>query len=133
MSNKNNENELHRQKVSSGGAYEAVFGYSRAVRVGNDVHVSGTCAPAGYEDKGAYEQALAALSIIEKALSEAGAEFSDVVRTVVYIVDMADAEEVAKAHCEIFGDIRPASTLIEITSTLRRWQRVEIETYAVLS
>jgi len=122
-----------RKKISSGGAYEEHFGYSRAVRVGNSVHVSGTCAPVGYESKGAYEQARAALSIVQNALKAADASFEDVVRTVVYIVDMADADEVAKAHREVFGEVRPASTLVEITSTLRRWQRVEIETYAIVT
>ena len=74
-----------RVKISSGGAYESVFGYSRAVRVGADVHVSGTCAPVGHEKSSAYEQARAALSIIEKALADAGASSADVVRTVVYL------------------------------------------------
>ena len=78
--------------------HESVFGYSRAVRAGADVHVSGTCAPAGHEKSSAYEQARAALSIIEKALADAGASFADVVRTVVYLRDINDAEEVAKAR-----------------------------------
>lgn len=125
-----NDTITNRQNISSGGAYESVFGYSRAVRIGKDVHVSGTCAPVGNENESAYIQAIAALGTIEKALVEAGATFKDVVRTVVYIVDMADAEDVARAHSKIFGTVRPASTLVVITSTLRRWQRVEIETYA---
>lgn len=130
--NKQSKKASCRQNISSGGAYEGVFGYSRAVRVGNQVHVSGTCAPVGYESESAYAQARAALSIIDKALREAGASFEDVVRTVVYIVDMSDAADVARAHSDVFGTIRPASTLVAITSTLRRWQRVEIETYAIL-
>ncbi len=119
-----------RTNVSSGGAYESVFGYSRAVRAGNDVHVSGTCAPAGHEKSDAYTQARAALAIIEKALGEAGAKTGDVVRTVVYLRDINDAEDVARAHLETFDKVRPASTLVQVTSMLRPWQKVEIEAYA---
>lgn len=119
-----------RTNVSSGGAYESVFGYSRAVRAGNDVHVSGTCAPAGHEKSDAYTQARAALVIIEKALGEAGAKTADVVRTVVYLRDINDAEDVARAHLETFDKVRPASTLVQVTSMLRPWQKVEIEAYA---
>lgn len=122
-----------RLNISSGGAYESVFGYSRAVRSDKDVHVSGTCAPAGHEKSDAYAQARAALEIIEKALSEAGATAADVVRTVVYLRDVNDAEAVAKAHLETFDKIRPASTLIQVTSMLRPWQKVEIEAYAKLA
>lgn len=118
------------QKISSGGAYEGVFGYSRAVRAGDDVHVSGTCAPAGHEKSDAYTQAKAALAIIEKALADAGATPHDVVRTVVYLRDINDAEDVARAHLEMFDKIRPASTLVQVTSMLRPWQKVEIEAYA---
>jgi enamine deaminase RidA (YjgF/YER057c/UK114 family) len=121
-----------RQNISSGGAYEGIFGYSRAVRVGNQVHVSGTCAPPGHEADDAYAQARAALGIIGRALGEAGARFEDVVRTVVYVRDIGDAERVARAHLEVFDRIRPASTLIQITSALRPWQLVEIEAYAIV-
>jgi len=126
-------NATKRTNISSGGAYESVFGYSRAVRFGNDVHVSGTCAPASHEKSDAYAQARAALEIIEKALSEAGASASDVVRTVVYLRDINDAEAVARAHLETFDKVRPASTLIQVTSMLRPWQKVEIEAYASLA
>ena len=119
-----------RVNVSSGGAYEGIFGYSRAVRAGNDVHVSGTCAPVGHEKSDTYTQARAALAIIEKALTEAGASAADVVRTVVYLRDINDAEDVARAHLETFDKIRPASTLVQVTSMLRPWQKVEIEAYA---
>lgn len=124
------KNGTKRVNISSGGAYESVFGYSRAVRAGNDVHVSGTCAPAGHEKSGAYEQARAALAIVSKALGEAGASTEDVVRTVVYLRDINDAEDVAKAHLERFDKVRPASTLVQVTSMLRPWQKVEIEAYA---
>lgn len=119
-----------RKNVSSGGAFEAVFGYSRAVACGDHVHVSGTCAPAGHEKSDPYTQTKAILEIIEKALTEAGAGFDDVVRTTVFLRDMNDAEEVARAHCEVFGDIRPASTLVQVVSMMRPWQKVEIEAYA---
>jgi enamine deaminase RidA (YjgF/YER057c/UK114 family) len=121
-----------RINISSGGAYESVFGYSRAVRVGDDVHVSGTCAPPAHEKSDSYTQARAALEIIEKALKDAGASAADVVRTVVYLRDINDAEAVAKAHLESFDAVRPASTLVQVTSMLRPWQKVEIEAYARL-
>jgi enamine deaminase RidA (YjgF/YER057c/UK114 family) len=120
-------------RISSGGAYESIFGYSRAVRAGNDVHVSGTCAPQGHEKSDAYSQTRAALAIIEKALTEAGASTADVVRTVVYLRDINDAEDVARAHLETFDKVRPASTLVQVTSMLRPWQKVEIEAYAKTS
>lgn len=127
-----NATKADRKNISSGGAYESIFGYSRAVRAGDDVHVSGTCAPVGHEKSDAYTQARAALSIIEKALAEAGAAASDVVRTVVYLRDINDAEDVARAHLETFDKVRPASTLVQVTSMLRPWQKVEIEVYAKL-
>ena len=127
------EAPIDRRNISSGGAYEGVFGYSRAVRAGNDVHVSGTCAPAGHEKSDAYVQARAAIAIIEKALSDAGASANDVVRTVVYLRDINDAEDVARAHLETFDKIRPASTLVQVTSMLRPWQKVEIEAFAKIS
>jgi enamine deaminase RidA (YjgF/YER057c/UK114 family) len=121
-----------RTNISSGGAYESVFGYSRAVRVGDDVHVSGTCAPPAHEKSDAFTQARAALDIVEKALNEAGAGLEHVVRTVVYLRDIADAGDVARAHLERFDKVRPASTLVQVTSMLRPWQKVEIEAYANL-
>lgn len=122
-----------RNNISSGGAYEEIFGYSRAVRVGADIHVSGTCAPVTHETSNAYEQARAALDIIEKALIDAGGAIRDVVRTVVYVREISDADLVARAHSEIFGEVRPASTLVQVTSMLRPWQKVEIEAYAKLT
>lgn len=121
-----------RKNISSGGAYEDIFGYSRAVRAGDDIHVSGTCAPVTHEQNDAYDQARAALSIIEKALADAGGALRHVVRTVVYLREIADADLVARAHREVFGDVRPASTLVQVTSMLRPWQKVEIEAYAKL-
>ena len=120
------------QKISSGGAFEATYGYSRAFVSGNQVHVSGTCAPAGHEKSGVYIQSKAIFEIIERALNEGGASFEDVVRTVVYLRDINDAEEIARAHGEVFGEIRPASTLVQVVSMMRPWQKVEIEAYALI-
>lgn len=122
-----------RQNISSGGQYEAVFGYSRAVRVGNHLHISGTCAPPEYEHSSAFEQAQAILVTVKKVLEEAGMSVEDVVRTVVYLRDINDASTVAKAHSEVFDGIRPASSLIQVDSMLRPWQKVEIETYAIVA
>ncbi|WP_112663573.1 RidA family protein [Microvirga flavescens] len=121
-----------RQNISSGAQYEPIYGYSRAVRYGDHIHVSGTCAPKGHEESDSYTQMVAAFEIIGKALKEAGASFSDVVRTVVYVTNIGDFEDIARAHGEIFKDIRPASTTVQVSSFMRPWQRIEIETYAIL-
>ncbi|KAB2942592.1 MAG: RidA family protein [Hyphomicrobium sp.] len=123
---------ITRKNISSCGVYEDIFGYSRAVRVGDDIHVSGTCAPATHDKSDAYEQARAALSIIEKAIADAGGALRNVVRTVVYLREISDADLVARAHREVFHDVRPASTLVQVTSMLRPWQKVEIEAYVKL-
>ncbi|GAA0915951.1 Rid family hydrolase [Virgisporangium aurantiacum] len=119
-----------RQTVSSGGPYEDVYGYSRAVRVGDHIHVAGTTARAPDLDGDAYTQARAALSIIETALGEVGSGLGAAVRTVTYVTDLADADLVARAHREVFGEVRPAATLVEVTGLLGG-ARVEIEVYAV--
>jgi len=121
-----------RRNVSSGGPFEDVYGYSRAVRVADQVHVSGTTAqPPHLERADAYQQAVAALAIIEKALREAGSSMAAVVRTVTYVTDIADAELVARAHREVFGEVRPAATLVEVSRLLDPRMKVEIEVYAV--
>ena len=120
---------MARQNTSSGHPFEPVLGYSRAVKVGNTIHVSGTTA----DGADAYEQASNVLAIIKNALVEAGAEPEHVVRTVIYVTDMkAHADGVTKAHGEMFGDIRPASTLVEVTGLLRPELFVEIEAYAIV-
>ena len=120
---------MARQNISSGHPFESVLGYSRAVKVGNTVHVSGTTA----DGADAYEQATNVLAIIKNALAEAGAGPEHVVRTVIYVTDMAaHADGVTKAHGEMFGDIRPASTLVAVTGLLRPELVVEIEAYAIL-
>ncbi len=120
---------MARQNISSGHPFESVLGYSRAVKVGNTVHVSGTTA----DGADAYEQATNVLAIIKNSLAKAGAGPEHVVRTVIYVTDMAaHADGVTKAHGEMFGDIRPASTLVAVTGLLRPELVVEIEAYAIL-
>ena len=125
---------MKRQNISSGGPYEELYGYSRAVQVGNHVHVAGTCAqPPNVEGVGAYDQAVDALNTISVALTEAGASIKDVVRTRVYFIDLNDADSVMRAHGEVFGEIRPACTLAQVAGLLDPKLLVEIEAYAVIS
>lgn len=119
--------------VGSGGPFEEQYGYSRAVRVGTQVHVAGTCARGEDLDGDAYAQAAAALRIITVALRDAGASVADVVRTVTYITDIADADLVARAHREVFADVRPAATLVAVSALMDPRMRVEIEAYAVVT
>jgi enamine deaminase RidA (YjgF/YER057c/UK114 family) len=121
-----------RQNVSSGEPFEDVYGYSRAVRVGHQVHVSGTTPRPPYLDAtDAYQQAKAALSIIEDALRQVGSSTAAVVRTVTYVTDIDDAELVARAHRETFAHVRPAATLVEVSRLTDPREKVEIEVYAV--
>jgi len=128
---------VERQRISSGSPYEPVFGYSRAVRVGNRVFVSGTVAwgddgrVAGIGDM--YAQAGQAIRNIEKALAEAGASLADVVRTRTFVTDITRFEEVARAHGEAFGEVRPAATLVAVTALVEPEMLVEIEADAVVS
>lgn len=124
---------MTRQNISSGGPYEVPYGYSRAVRVGNQVHVAGTCAqPPNVEDVDAYGQAVDALHTIANALSEAGASMADVVRTRLYVVNIDDTDDVMRAHGEKFGDIRPAATLVQVGALIDPNLLVEIEAYAII-
>jgi enamine deaminase RidA (YjgF/YER057c/UK114 family) len=123
-----------RVNLASGSPYEAEFGYCRAVRVGDTVHVAGTCAqPPHIDGADAYEQATSAISVISAALDEAGASVADVVRTITYVTDMADKDLVAKAHRETFGEVRPAATLVEVSSLIDPAMVVEIEAYAIIN
>ncbi len=125
---------MTRQNISSGSPYETQVGYSRAVRVGNQVHVAGTCAQGDALDLDTYGQAKNAFGIIEKALNEAGAGLEDVVRTVMYLTNIAaDNAAVGRAHGEVFGTIRPAATMIEVSKLVDPRMTVEIEVYAVLN
>jgi enamine deaminase RidA (YjgF/YER057c/UK114 family) len=121
-----------RRNVSSGEPFEDVYGYSRAVRVGHQVHVSGTTARPPYLDgTDAYQQAKAVLHTIENVLREVGSGTAAVVRTVAYVTDIGDAGLVARAHRETFGHVRPAATLVEVSRLTDPREKVEIEVYAV--
>ncbi len=120
-----------RQTISSGYPFEDTYGYSRAVRVGNQVFVSGTTARPPELEGDAYVQARAVMEIVSDALRQAGAELRHVVRTVVYVVDMSDVLLVARAHAESFGTIRPASTLVQVAGLTPPTARVEFEVTAI--
>jgi enamine deaminase RidA (YjgF/YER057c/UK114 family) len=126
---------MTRSRASSGSRYEAAIGFSRAIRVGNRILVSGT---APVEDDGsstpgdAGAQAERCLAVIVGAIEKLGGSAEDVVRTRQYLVDASDADAVGAAHRRWFGDIRPASTMIVIAGLLRPEWRVEIEAEAVV-
>jgi enamine deaminase RidA (YjgF/YER057c/UK114 family) len=121
---------MNRTNIPGTSPYEPIIGFSRAVRIGNVVHVSGT-GPVGAEDLSPAEQTRTVLALIEKALAQAGAAFEHVVRTRMFIARAEDWEEIGRAHGEVFGTIRPAATMVVATLLNAKW-RVEIEAEAVL-
>ena len=128
-----------RQRISSGSPYEPIVGFSRAVRVGDTVYVAGTVAwgdpPEADKLVGpgdVYAQAKQAIRNIEKALQQAGASLQDVVRTRIYLTDISRLNEAARAHGEAFGEIRPASTMVQVSALAEPQMLVEIEAIAVV-
>ncbi|MBT2267475.1 RidA family protein [Rhodococcus erythropolis] len=126
MSNTSTPNRIN---ISSGSEWEPKIGYSRAVRIGNQVAVSGTTAPG----ETLTDQTRAALETIKSALAEAGASLDDVIRTRMYLRDMTQWEQAALAHGEVFGEIRPATTILEVSSLIDPALLIEIEADAVIS
>lgn len=125
-----------RQNIASGTVWESIVGYSRAVRVGNIVHVAGTTA---VDDNGQivglndpYAQTVFIIQKIERALQQAGATLNDVVRTRLYVTDATQWEAVGRAHGEFFKDIRPVCTLVEVSALIGAEYLVEIEAEAIL-
>ena len=124
-----------RKNISSGSSWEDKVGYSRAVRVGNIVEVAGTTAMDGdtlIGEEDIYAQTFFILTKIEKALQEAGASLSDVVRTRMFVTNISKWEEVGKAHAEFFKNIKPVTTMVEVSKLINEDLLIEIEVSAIV-
>ena len=117
---------MTRQNLPGTSPYEPIIGFSRAVRIGNTIHVSGT-GPVGADDADVEAQTRQIYSIVSEILARAGSSFSDVVRTRMYLTHAADWEAVGRVHGEVFHDIRPAATMVVVAQLLNPHWRVEIE------
>ena len=120
-----------RKNISGGSPYEPIIGFSRAVRVGNSVHLAGT-GPVGADNEDAAGQARRIFQIAEKALAEAGASFNDVVRTRMFLTHVEDWEAIGRVHGEFFSEVRPAATMVVVAALLNPAWRIEIEMDAVI-
>ena len=124
-----------RINITSGAQWENIVGYSRAVRIGNQIEVSGTIATENNQVIGkgsAYEQTKCILQKIQSALDEAGASMHDVIRTRIYVTDIRLWEEIGRAHGEYFGSIMPATSMVEVSQLIEPHYLVEIEATAVI-
>jgi len=120
-----------RKNIPSGAPWEPIVGYSRAVRMGRFIAVSGSTAVSGEGD--AYSQAKQCIEVIERALDEAGASLLDVVRTRMYVTDIEQWADVARAHQEAFGDVMPATSMVQVARLIDPKMLVEIEADAIVA
>jgi enamine deaminase RidA (YjgF/YER057c/UK114 family) len=120
-----------RQNISGGSPYEPIIGFSRAVRVGNAVHLAGT-GPVGADNEDAADQTRRIFAIAAEALAKAGASLDHVVRTRMYLTHAEDWEAVGRVHGEFFGNVRPAATMVVVATLLNPAWRIEIEMDAVI-